>query len=333
MKIAVDGMGGDHAPFEIVKGCVESLNEMPAEIYIVGDEELIQKELDKYKYDKSRISVVHASEVITNDDEPVRAIRRKKESSLVKGLNLEKEGIVDCFISAGNTGAIVAGSLLLIGRIDGIDRPTIAIVYPSMEKPSLLVDAGANSECRPRNYVEFGIMGSIYAENVFGIDSPSVGLINIGAEEKKGTQTVKDAYQLLRNTHLNFKGNVEAREVPHGVVDVLVCDGFVGNVILKLSEGLVSTFTQIIKQKIKNSFIAKIGAGLMIGQLKELRKEMDYSEYGGAPVLGIKGAVVKMHGSSKSKAVKNAIIRSIPYVEKGVVDIIHDEIIKLEEVE
>jgi len=333
LKIAVDGMGGDHAPYEIVKGCVEALSEMPAEIYIVGNEEQIKEELNKYKYDETRIKIVNATEVVTNEDEPVKAIRRKKDSSLAVGLQMEKEGLVDVFVSAGNTGALVAGSLLLIGRIEGIDRPTIATVYPALDKAALLVDAGANAECRPRNFVEFGIMGSIYSENVFGVKNPSVGLVNIGVEEKKGTQTVKDAFQLLQKTHLNFAGNVEARDVPQGTVDVLVCDGFVGNVILKLSEGMIATAGTMIKTKITSSFIAKIGALLLMKPLKELKKDLDYSEYGGAPVLGIKGAVIKMHGSSKSKAVKNAIIRSIPYVEKGVVDIIHDEIIKLEEIE
>ena len=331
MKIAVDGMGGDHAPFEIVKGCVEALDEMPAEIFIVGNEDEIKEELSKYKYDETRIKVVNATEVVTNEDEPVKAIRRKKDSSLVVGLQMEKEGLVDVFVSAGNTGAIVAGSLLLIGRIEGIDRPTIAVVYPALDKAALLVDAGANADCRPRNLVEFGIMGSIYSENVFGTKNPTVGLVNIGVEEKKGTQTVRDAYKLLGNTHLNFAGNIEARDIPQGTVDVLVCDGFVGNVILKLSEGMIGSAGTLIKNKITSSFVSKLGALLLMKPLKELKKELDYSEYGGAPVLGIKGAVIKMHGSSKSKAVKNAIIRAIPYVEKGVVDIIHDEILKLEE--
>ncbi len=331
MKIVVDGMGGDHSPTEIVKGCVDAIKEMTAHITIVGDETQIQLELEKYDYDKSRLSVIPTSEVITNDDKPVKAVRKKKDSSIVVGMNMVKDKEADVFISAGNTGAIMTGALFIIGRISGIDRPVIASIFPGI-KPFLLVDSGANAECKPHNLVEFGIMGSIYSEKVLGMENPSVALVNIGEEASKGTQTIQTAFELMKETHLNFQGNIEAREVPEGKANVVVCDGFVGNVILKLSEGIADLFINLLKKKLKESFLVKIGALIMSGKLKEMSKELDYSEYGGAPILGVKGAVIKMHGSSKAKAVKNAILRAQPYVENNVVEMIHDEVSQIESI-
>lgn len=330
MRIVVDGMGGDHSPVEVIKGCIEAIKEMEGHITIVGDETQIQRELDKYKHDKSRISVRHTSEVITNDDKPVKAVRSKKDSSIVVGLNMVKEKKADVFISAGNTGAIMTGALFILGRISGIDRPVIASTFPNINGVSLLVDSGANAECKPHNLVEFGIMGSIYCEKVLGFENPSVALVNIGSEEAKGTQVIQSAYQLMKETHLNFIGNIEAREIPEGKSDVVVCDGFVGNVILKASEGIADLFMTVFKQKLKESFLVKIGAFIMYKKLKEIKKEFDYSEYGGAPILGVKGAVLKMHGSSKAKAVKNAILRAQPYVENNVMEIIHDEVLQIQ---
>ena len=332
MKIAVDGMGGDHSPYEIVKGCIDALEEMSGNILIVGDKDLIGSELDQYTYDQSRITVVHTTETITNDDQPVKAVRGKKDSSMVVGMNLLKEKKIDGFISAGNTGALMTGALLILGRIPGIDRPSLTAVYPNpaIKRACLLVDAGANAECKATNLVEFGVMGSIYCEKVLNIDKPRVGLVNIGTEANKGTSVVKNAYKKLEKTNLNFIGNVEARELQNGVADVIVCDGFVGNVILKLSEGVALSFIQLMKNKLKESLVAKIGAMILYGKLKDLKKELDYSEYGGAPILGVKGAVVKMHGSSEAKAVKNAILKAIPYIQNNVVDIIHDEVVNLQ---
>lgn len=332
MKIVVDGMGGDHSPGEIIKGCVEAIKEMTGHIFIVGDEEKIQLELDKYDYDKSTITIIHASEVITNDDKPVKAVRRKKDSSIVVGMNMVKEKKADAFISAGNTGAIMTGALFILGRISGIDRPVISSIFPSLKGFSLIVDAGANAECKPHNLVEFGIMGSIYSEKVLGKKNPSVALVNIGSEEAKGTQTIQTAHMLMKETQLNFQGNIEAREIPEGKADVVVCDGFVGNVILKLSEGIVEFFMTLLKEKFKESFLVKMGALIMSGKLKEMKKELDYSEYGGAPILGVKGAVIKMHGSSEAKAVKNAILRARPYIENDVVEMIHQEVLKIESI-
>lgn len=223
MRIILDGMGGDNAPLEIVKGAVEALKLIEDEIVIVGQEDAIKAELAKYKYDESRISIVHTSEKIENDDAPVRAIRRKKDSSMVVGLNMVKNGEGDLFVSAGNTGALMAGALFILGRIQGIDRPALASIYPILgSEPSLLLDAGANAECKPNNLLEFAMMGDIYMSKVIGRENPRVGLVNIGAEETKGTTLTKATYELLDKSHLNFVGNVEAREVPHGACDVIV---------------------------------------------------------------------------------------------------------------
>jgi len=334
MKIVVDGMGGDNAPAEIVKGAVEAAGLTEHEIIIIGDEDRINRELDKYKPRRRNISVVHASEVINSDDAPVKAVRTKQDSSMVKGIGMLKSGEADLFISAGNTGAIMAAGLFILGRIQGIDRPAIASTYPILGKGgvTLLVDSGANSECKPNNLLEFATMGSIYMEKVLNIKAPTVGLVNIGTEESKGTTVLKAAYELIGKSHLNFIGNVEARDIPNGACDVVVCDGFVGNIILKLTEGLAWSIFKLVKQKFTSGVIPKVGALLLAGKLKELKSEFDYSEYGGAPILGIKGAVVKMHGSSNANAVKNTIIKGIPYAETNVVQTIQNSVLELEEI-
>lgn len=333
MKIAVDGMGGDHAPQEIVKGCVEASRLTEHEIILVGDEEKIRAELSRYEYREDRIRVVHASEVITGEDSPVKAIRTKSDSSLVRGINMVKNREADMLLSAGNTGAIMAGGLLILGRIPGIDRPAIASTYPILGSGfSLLVDSGANAECKPRNLLEFAVMGSIYMEKVFGVEAPRIGLVNIGTEEGKGTSVLKAAHGMLKESPLNFVGNVEAREVPAGVCDVVVCDGFVGNTILKLTEGLAWSILHLMKRKFTENTVSKMGAALLSGKLKDMKQEFDYSSYGGAPILGVKGALIKVHGSSNSNAVKNGILKAIPYVENSVVQIIEDSVQELEEI-
>lgn len=333
MRIAIDGMGGDNAPQEIVKGCVEAGKLIQHDILIVGDEEKLQAELAKYEYRTEQIKILHAAEVITGNDAPVRAVRTKTESSLVKGINLVKSGEADLLISAGNTGAIMAGGLFILGRIPGIDRPVIASTYPILGKGfSLLVDSGANAECKPRNLLEFATMGSIYMEKVFGLERPTVGLVNIGTEEGKGTTVLKASYELLKKSHLNFIGNVEAREVPAGVCDVTVCDGFVGNTILKLTEGLAWSILKLMKNKFTDGLLPKMGAMLLSGKLSEMKQEFDYSSYGGAPILGVKGALIKIHGSSNASAVKNGILKAIPFVENNVVQMIQDSVLELEEI-
>ena len=322
MRIILDGMGGDNAPVEIVKGAVEASKLIEDEIVIVGDGDKIEFQLKKYKYSDEKISVKHASEVIENDDAPVRAVRRKKDSSMVVGLNMVKSGEGDLFISAGNTGALMAGALFNLGRIQGIDRPAIASIYPILgtKKPSLLVDAGANSECKPSNLLEFAMMGSIYMEKV------------LGREETKGSTLTKAVFGLLEKSHLNFSGNIEAREVPLGGADVVVCDGFVGNVILKLTEGLAINIVNLLKKKFTENARAKMGAVLLSKKLRSLKEEFDYTEYGGAPILGVKGPVVKMHGSSNANAVKNSILKAIPFAEENVVGIISESVFEIEEV-
>ncbi len=333
MRIILDGMGGDNAPEEIVKGAVEASQLIEDEIIIVGQEDLIMQELSKHKYDENKISIVHASEVIENDDTPVRAVRRKKDSSMVVGINMIKNGEGDLFISAGNTGALMAGSLFNLGRIQGIDRPALGSVYPILgSEPALLVDAGANSECKPNNLLEFAMMGSIYMDKVIGRTNPKVGLVNLGVEENKGSTLTKAAYELLDKSHMNFVGNVEAREVPRGACDVIVCDGFVGNVILKLTEGLALNIMELLKSKFTDGMKAKIGAMFLLDKIKELKSEFDYTEYGGAPILGVKGPVVKMHGSSNANAVKNTILKGIPFAKENVVGTISEAVFEIEEI-
>lgn len=333
MRVILDGMGGDHAPAEIVKGAVQAAAEMDHEIYIVGREDAIRGELRKYKYNADQIKVVHAAEVITNDDSPVKAIKRKQDSSIVRGLTMLKEGKGDLFVSAGNTGAQVVGGRMILGRINGIDRPALASIYPVMGgKACLLVDAGASAESKPHNLLEYGTMGSIYLEKVLGRENPKVGLVNLGVEESKGTSVTKEAYKQLSQAPVNFIGNVEAREVPAGACDVIVCDGFVGNVILKLTEGLAWNILKLIKKKFLDGVKAKIGAIFLKSKLEELKEEFDYSEYGGAPILGVDGAMIKMHGSSNAKAVKNTILKGIPYAENKVVAVIKNAIADLEEI-
>ena len=334
MRIAIDAMGGDHAPSEIIKGAVEAAALCPHEIILIGNEDRICQELSLPKETPPRISIVHTEEVIDNHDAPVKAVRTKRDSSMVRGLEMLKNGECDAFISAGNTGALMAGSLFTLGRIAGIDRPVIASVYPQVSGGiSLIVDAGANAECKPHNLLEFGVMGSIYAQKVLDMERPRVGLVNIGAEDSKGTTIVKAAHELLQEGPVHFIGNVEARDIPAGACDIIVCDGFVGNVILKLTEGMASSMMSLLKKKFTAGLIPKMGAALLSGKFKEIKELFDYSEYGGAPILGVRGAVIKIHGSSKSKAVKNAILKAVPYVENNVVSKIQDAVIEIAEID
>ena len=333
MKIILDGMGGDNAPEAIVEGAVLASREIEHRILIIGQEEKIRAELDNHRYDADKISVINATEIISNDEAPVRAVRSKKDSSIVRGINMVKHGEGDIFISAGSTGALLAGGLFILGRIQGIDRPALASIYPIIGGiPSLLVDAGANADCKPNNLLEFGMMGSIYMEKVLGREQPRVGLVNIGAEAAKGSTLTKAAYDLLEQSHLNFTGNVEAREVPKGACDVIVTDGFTGNILLKLTEGLAWNILQVIKQRFTDGVKAKLGAALLLDKIKGLKKEFDYSEYGGAPILGVRGPIVKMHGSSNANAVKNTILKGIPYVSEHVVDKIQNSVLEIEEI-
>ncbi len=333
MKILIDGMGGDNAPDEIVAGAVAAAKEIKEDIMIIGKEDIITKSLEKHGYRGNQITVIGAEEVITNDEAPVKAVRTKKDSSIVKGLNMVKKGEADVFLSAGSTGALLAGGLFILGRIQGIDRPTLATVYPVIGKePSFLVDTGANAECKPNNLFEFATMGSIYMEKVIGRKNPTVGLVNNGTEEGKGTTLTKAAYELIEKSDLNFIGSVEARELPHGACDVIVTDGFTGNAIIKLTEGMGLMVLREMKRRFLSNTKSKLGAMLLKDQLAGIKKEFNYAEYGGAPLLGVKGAMLKMHGSSDALAVKQTIIKAIPYVEGNVVDTIQNSVLEIEEI-
>lgn len=326
MNIIVDGMGGDKGPEEIVKGSIEAVEELDVNIIIVGKEDIIQKELNKYKYPEGSISIINANEVISNNDEPTLAIRRKKDSSMVLGLKALAEGKGDGFVSAGNTGALLAGGLFIVKRIKGIERAALATVYPTMKGISFLLDAGANVDCKPEYLKQFAIMGSIYSEKVLGVRSPKVGLVSVGVEEGKGNSLTKEAYTMIKDLNLNFVGNVEARQLPEGDIDVIICDGFSGNIIIKLSEGLAISLFSSMKEEFLGSFKSKIGALMLKPQFKSLKDQMDYREYGGAPLLGLKQPVFKAHGSSDAFAIKNAIKQAKNFIEMDVINIIEEDI-------
>lgn len=313
--VAVDAMGGDNAPAEIVKGTVDAVNERnDIKVILVGIEEAVTDELSKYQYDKDRIEIVNATEVIATDEPPVNAIRRKKNSSIVVALNLMKSGQADAFVSAGSSGAVLVGGQLIVGRIKGIERPPLAPLIPTKNGVALLIDCGANVDARAGHLVQFAKMGSIYMENVVGIKNPKVALVNIGAEEEKGNALVKETMPLLKScTDINFIGSIEARDIPSGYADVIVCEAFVGNVILKLYEGVGNVMLSKVKEGLMSSFRAKMGALLIKPALKKTLKAFNTDEYGGAPLLGLNGLVVKTHGSSKAIEVKNSIIQCISF--------------------
>lgn len=328
MNIMIDGMGGDHAPEEIVKGAVQAAKEISGTVSIIGREERINECLQALNWNGDNIEVVNATEVISNNESPAMAVRKKKDSSISKGMRMLKEGEVDAFISGGSTGALLSAGLLILGRIRGIKRPAIAAFFPKigMNDTSLILDCGANAESRPEYLLQYGIMGSIFVEKVKGIENPEVMLLNVGAEEEKGDSLHKESFELLRNADINFKGNCEGRDVPFGCCDVVVTDGFSGNVFLKSSEGVALAVMKRIKQKMTEGLVAKAGALLSYNKLKEIKKEFDYSEEGGAPILGLKGPVLKIHGSSKANAVYNAILKAVPYVEQDVTALIENAI-------
>ena len=320
INVAVDAMGGDNAPVEIVKGVVEAVQANDhVKVYLTGQEEIVRKELEKYTYPEEQIEVVNATEVIETAEPPVMAIRRKKDSSIVKALNLVKDGTCDAYVSAGSTGATLVGGQVIVGRIKGVERPPLAPLIPTEKGCALLIDCGANVDARPSHLVQFAKMGSVYMESVMGIKNPRVGIVNIGAEEEKGNALVKETYPLLKNCpDIHFIGSVEARDIPAGAADVIVCEAFVGNVILKLYEGVGATLISKVKQGMMTSLRSKIGALLVKPALKETLKAFDLEQYGGAPLLGLKGLVVKTHGSSKAVEIKNSILQCITFTEQNI---------------
>ena len=320
VKVAVDAMGGDNAPAEIVKGAVEAIQaEKKIKVFLVGKEEQVKAELAKYTYPQEQVEVVNATEVIAMAEPPVAAIRSKKDSSIVKGLYMVREGKCDAFVSAGSTGAVLAGGQVIVGRSKGVERPPLAPLIPTEKGASLLIDCGANVDARPSPLVQFAKMGSIYMENVMGIKKPRVGIVNIGAEEQKGNALVKETFPLLKEcSDINFIGSIEARDIPAGASDVVVCEAFVGNVVLKLYEGVGATLISKVKSGMMVNLRSKIGALLVKPALKQTLKAFDLEQYGGAPLLGLKGLVVKTHGSSKAVEIKNTILQCLTFKEQDI---------------
>lgn len=320
IKVAVDAMGGDNAPAEVVKGAIDAVTlRQDIKVYLVGQQDAIKEELTRNSYNGSQIEVIHADEVIETAEPPVMAIRKKKQSSIVVGMNMVKHQEADAFVSAGSSGAILVGGQVIVGRIRGVERPPLAPLIPTEQGVSLLIDCGANVDARASHLVQFAKMGSIYMESVMGIKKPKVAIVNIGAEEEKGNALVKETFPLLKNCpDINFVGSIEARDIPHGEADVIVCEAFVGNVILKLYEGVGAALISKVKQGMMTTLRSKIGALLVKPALKKTLKSFDASEYGGAPLLGLNGLIVKTHGSAKAKEVCTSIIQCVTFKEQEI---------------
>ena len=335
MKIVVDGMGGDRGTAEVLKGIRLALLEMPEiEIIVVGKEEIIRKELSNHKYDEKRLTVVNADEVIEMTDEPVSAVRKKKNSSMNVALELVKNGEGDAFVSAGNTGALISASQLKLRRIKGVLRPAIATVFPAKGKNIVLMDVGANADTKPEFINQFAVIGCKFAEEILHRKNPVVALLNIGSEEGKGNELTRDAYELMKNNeNINFAGNIESRDMMNGKVDVVVIDGFTGNMVLKTSEGIAKYIFECLKEEIGKSFLAKIGIFFMMPVIKKLKKRLDSSEYGGALFLGLNGVSIKAHGNSDAVGIKNAIKVANEFAENKFVEKLKDMISSQEEKE
>ncbi len=327
--VAVDAMGGDNAPGCVIEGAVNAVKNHPdIKVKLVGVESILTNALSSYSYPKDRIEIVPASEVIEMSEPPVNAVRKKKDSSIVVGLTLVKDKEADAFVSAGSTGAVLVGGQLVAGRIRGIKRAPLAPLIPTMKGVSLLVDCGANVDARPEHLVQFARMGSIYMQHVMGIAHPKVAIVNIGAEEEKGNALVKETFPLLKECKdIRFIGSIEARDIPKGRADVIVCEAFVGNVILKLLEGMSQMFMSTIKKGFMSSVRSKIGAALALPALKKTLKEFDTKKYGGAPLLGLNGLVVKTHGSSSATEIENSIVQCLTFSEQDITGKIRDMLI------
>lgn len=328
VNVAVDVMGGDNAPVEPVKGAIDAINESSKiKVFLVGKKDVIKEELKKYQYNEQQVEIVPADEVIETAEPPVMAIRKKKDSSIVKALNMVKGGTCDAFVSAGSTGAVLVGGQVIVGRIKGVERPPLAPMIPTAKGASLLIDCGANVDARPSHLVQFAKMGSVYMESVIGVKNPKVAIVNIGAEEEKGNALVKETFPLLKNCpDINFIGSIEARDIPAGEADVIVCEAFVGNVILKMYEGVGGVLIKKVKEGMMTSLRSKIGALLVKPALKQTLKAFDLEIYGGAPLLGLNGLVVKTHGSSKSVEIKNSVLQCIAFKEQKINEKIKEKI-------
>lgn len=326
VRVALDAMGGDNAPSEVVLGAIQAAREYGIGVYLVGREDAIRAELAKHDTTGLDLPIVHTDEVIEMDDHPATAVRRKKNASMLLALQLVRDGKALGAVSAGNSGAMMAGSLFTLKRLPGVDRPALGGVFPSKKNACLIIDMGANTDCKPEYLQQFALMGSIYMERIFNIPQPRVGLLANGEEETKGNQQVIETHQLLKQNAeklgVNFIGNVEGRDIPSGEVDVVVCDGFVGNVVLKLSEGLSETLIGLIREQMTSSLISKLAAAILKPGLRKVFRRLDYAEYGGVPLLGVNGSAIISHGRSNAKAIKNALRVARQTAETGVADAI-----------
>ena len=327
MIIALDAMGGDFAPATTVEGAIDALSEdQEISLVLVGDEPAIRAELEKKKYSGSQITIKHASQVVEMDDSPLTAIRRKKDSSVKVAIDHVKSGSADAIVSMGNSGVVMATALLVLGKLPGVERPAIAAVMPSLRDHFVLIDAGANVDCKPVHLHQFAVMGEAYARYIFNIDSPKIGLLGIGEEDAKGNELTKESFKLLKNSDMSFIGNIEGKDVFEGEADVVVCDGFVGNIALKIAEGLAETMSKMLKREILDRSTGKLGAFFLKDALKSFKKKTDYTEYGGAPLLGLSSPCIMGHGRSTAKAIKNAILVAGTFQSKGILNIISNEI-------
>ena len=333
MKIIVDAMGGDNAPLEILKGCALGYKEYGFDLLLTGDKELIEKTISENNLDLGNYEIVHTDLTVSMDDEPTCVIKDKKESSLGKAFTLLKNGEGDAVVSAGSTGAVLVGGTMTVGRIRGIKRPALATVLPGDTGPAMLMDCGANVECRPEMLLQFAIMGSIYMNKIAGIDNPRVMLANVGTEDTKGGPLQKEAFEMMKNSNLNFLGNIEGRDILSGITDVIIADGFSGNLILKTCEGVAGMMYANLKQVFKKNIISKLAAAMVMSGLKVFKKKMDYTEYGGAPLMGVAKPVIKAHGSSNALAFKNALRQAYEYHQNNVISEIQNSVSKLKEVE
>lgn len=315
MRIALDAMGGDNAPEATVSGAIDAIQALGLEVILVGDEDRIRGELGSGNV--KGVTIRHAAEVVDMDESPSMALRRKKDSSIRVAVNLVKSGEADAVVSAGNTGAAMATAFFVLGMAEGVDRPGIATVMPSVAEPFVLIDAGATVDCKPLHLLQFAVMGDVYANMVLGREKPSIGLLSIGEEAGKGNELTREVFKLLETSHLNFAGNVEGKDIFSGAVDVVVCDGFTGNVALKIGEGLVEASVKMLRGEIRRSLLGKIGYLLLKAGLPGIKKKLDYSEYGGAPLLGINGICIISHGRSNPKAIRNALGVAADAVNKG----------------
>ena len=325
MRIALDAMGGDYAPAVTVEGAVEAVNEYDVSVILVGDEDKLSSELREKEYHPSSIIIKHASQTVDMDESPASALRRKKDSSIRVAVELVRAGEADAMVSAGNSGVAMATSLFVLGKLEGVERPAIAAVMPTLKNPFVLIDAGANVDCKPTHLMQFAIMGEVYARTIFNIDRPRVALLGIGEEDAKGNELTKETFKLLRNSGLNFTGNIDGKDLFTGEADVIVCDGFVGNITLKISEGLAETILKMLKREISDKAVGRLGFLLLKDALKSFKKKTDYAEYGGAPLLGIGKPCIISHGRSTAKAIKNAIKVASEFCKKGVSETIAEE--------